>query len=147
MGPTDTASATAVSAMVATGRGLLMPSLRLSPRLRPMPLFCTEATATATPLPLPTGATPAPTPPTPTAPTPTPTPTASATSVSATATAGNSPHPYVHRGHHLRACCLGVGGWSGIQQEDPEWLVNATESVCPQFPWEFDLEAFSFQLF
>jgi len=32
------------------------------------------------------------------------------------------------------------------EQEDPEWIVNATESVCPQFPWEFDLEAFSFQL-
>jgi len=32
------------------------------------------------------------------------------------------------------------------QEEDPEWIVNATESVCPQFPWEFDLEAFSFQL-
>jgi len=32
------------------------------------------------------------------------------------------------------------------EQEDPEWFVNATESVCPQFPWEFDLEAFSFQL-
>ena len=32
------------------------------------------------------------------------------------------------------------------EQEDPAWIVNATESVCPQFPWEFDLEAFSFQL-
>ena len=32
------------------------------------------------------------------------------------------------------------------EQEDQEWIVNATESVCPQFPWEFDLEAFSFQL-
>ena len=32
------------------------------------------------------------------------------------------------------------------EQEDPEWFVNTTESVCPQFPWEFDLEAFSFQL-
>merc|ERR1712088_1127845 len=102
--PTDTASATAVSAMVATGRGLLMPSPRLSPRLRPMPLFCTEATPTApTPTPTPTAAT-------------APTATASATAVSATATAGNSPHPYVHRGHHLRACCVGVGEWSGIQQ-------------------------------
>merc|ERR1712209_47430 len=154
--PPPTASAT-----VATGRGLLMPS----PRLRPMPLFCTEATATATPPPLPTGATPML--PTPTAPTPAPTtmvpaPTATA---SATAATGNLLHPYVHiRGHHLRAGCLGVGEWSGIQrtvgedlsngskkifkqeQEDPEWIVNATESVCPQFPWEFDLEAFSFQL-
>merc|ERR1712066_745375 len=108
------------SATVATGRGLLMPS----PRLRPMPPFCTEATATATPLPLPTGATP--TLPTPTAPTPTPTPmaataptaTASATAVSATTAAGNLPHPYVHiRGHHLRAGCPGVGEWSGIQQK------------------------------
>merc|ERR1712045_992205 len=108
----DTASATAVSAMVATGRGLLMPSLRL----RPMLVSSTEATATAMLLPLPTGATP--TLPTPTAPMPTPMPmaAASATAVSATATAGNSPHPYVHRGHHLRACCLGVGKWSGIQQ-------------------------------
>merc|ERR1712045_864812 len=114
----DTASATAVSAMVATGRGLLMPSLRL----RPMLVSSTEATATAMLLPLPTGATPRL--PTPTAPMPTPMPmaataptaTASATAVSATATAGNSPHPYVHRGHHLRACCLGVGEWSGIQQ-------------------------------
>jgi len=32
------------------------------------------------------------------------------------------------------------------EQEGPAWIVNATESVCPQFPWEFDLEAFSFQL-
>merc|ERR1712111_255795 len=110
--------------MVATGRGLLTPSPRLSPRLRLMPLFCTEATATATPLPLPTGATP--TLPTPTAPTPTPTPmaataptaTASATAVSATTVPGNLPHPYVHiRGHHLRAGCRGVGQWSGIQQK------------------------------
>merc|ERR1719150_2935817 len=118
--PTATASATA-----ATGRGLLMPSPRLSPRLSPMPLFCTEATATATPLLSPTGATP--TLPTPTAPTLTPTPmaataptaTASATAVSATATPGNSPQPYyAHiRGHHLRAGCLGVGEWSGIQQK------------------------------
>merc|ERR1712038_2172940 len=106
-----TASATA--AMVATERGLLTPS----PRLRPMPLFCMEATPPPTPLPSPTGATP--TLPTPTAPTPTPTPmaataptaTASATAVSATATPGNSLHPhYVHiRGRHVRAGCLGVG--------------------------------------
>merc|ERR1719150_2979032 len=60
--PAPTASATA-----ATGRGLLMPSPRLSPRLRPMPLFCTEATATAMPLPTPTAATAMP-PPMPTAP-------------------------------------------------------------------------------
>merc|ERR1719422_651511 len=118
-----------------------------------MPLFCTEATATATPLPLPTGATPM-----------LPTPMV-ATAVLAATTTGNSPHPYVHiRGHHLRAGCLGVGEeWNSAEssagedfsngkkifkqeQEDPEWIVNATESVCPQFPWEFDLEAFSFQL-
>merc|ERR1711963_706525 len=77
--PPPTASATAAS-----GRGLLTPS----PRLRPMPLFCTETTATATPPPTPT---------------------------TATATTGNLLHPYVHtRGHHLRAGCLGVGEWSGI---------------------------------
>merc|ERR1712209_184403 len=68
------------------------------------------------PLPLPTGATP--TLPTPTAPTPTLTPTAAATAVSATTAAGNLPHPYVHiRGHHLRAGCLGLGEWSGKQQQ------------------------------
>merc|ERR1739838_699446 len=104
----------------ASGRGLLTPS----PRLRPMPLFCTETTATATPPPTPTAATATP-PPMPTAPTPAPTTmvpaptaTASATAVSATATTGNLLHPYVHiRGHHLRAGCLGVGEWSGIQQK------------------------------
>merc|ERR1711879_136860 len=97
-----------------------------------------EATATATPLPSPTGATPM-----------LPTPTAT----------GNLPHPhYVHiRGHHVRAGCLGVGIQRAAraasskkifkqEQDDPAWNVNATESVCPQFPWEFDLEAFSFQL-
>merc|ERR1719461_2226162 len=105
------------SATAATGRGLLMQSP--SPRLRPMPPFCTEPTATATPLPLPTGATPTlPTPPAPTTMVPAPTATASATAVSATATTGNLLHPYVHiRGHHLRAGCLGVGEWSGIQQK------------------------------
>merc|ERR1712012_80179 len=83
-GPTATPPPTA-SATVATGRGLLMPS----PRLRPMPPFCTAPTATA-----------------------------SATAVSATTAAGNLPHPYVHiRGHHLRAGCPGVGEWSGIQQK------------------------------
>merc|ERR1711879_973981 len=118
-----------------------------------MPLFCTEATATATPLPSPTGATPML--PTPTA----PTPTASATAATAMPATGNLPHPhYVPiRGHHVRAGCLGVGIQRAAraasskkifkqEQDDPAWNVNATESVCPQFPWEFDLEAFSFQL-
>merc|ERR1711884_438469 len=40
------------------------------------------------------------------------------TETTATATTGNLLHPYVHiRGHHLRAGCLGVGEWSGIQQK------------------------------
>merc|ERR1711941_166226 len=121
-----------------TARGLLTPS----PRLRPMPLFCTEATATATPLPSPTGATPML--PTPTA----PTATASATAATAMPATGNLPHPhYVHiRGHHVRAGCLGVGIQRAAraasskkifkqEQDDPAWNVNATESVCPQFPW------------
>merc|ERR1711974_468769 len=99
--PALTASATATS-----GRGLLTPSPRLSPRLMPMPLFCTEAMATATLPPTPMAATATP-PPTPTAHTPAPT-----TMVPApTATTGNLPNPhYVHiRGHHVRAGCLGVG--------------------------------------